>query len=54
MHVKYRVLEDSNRVSADDVMPTIPDHQTERGGYIALGQDMGEQFRLMIQLAARN
>jgi hypothetical protein len=42
----------SNRMGAGNIMSAVPDHQTVGGHNIVLRQNMGEQFRLMIQPAA--
>jgi hypothetical protein len=42
----------SNRMGTGNIMSAVPDHQTVGGQNIVLRQNMGEQFRLMIQPAA--
>src|SRR5262249_28112773 len=49
---KHTKTAHSNRVSADDVISAVPDHETTRGGYILFGQDVGEQLWLTVQLTA--
>jgi len=44
----------SDRMGAGNIMSAIPDHQTVRRRKTMFGQNMGEQFRLVIQLAARH
>ena len=44
----------SDGMGPGNVMPAVPDHQTAGRREIMLGQNMGEQFRLVIQLAARH
>ena len=49
---KHTKTAHSNRVSADHVISTVPDHDTARGGYTLFGQDMSEQLWLPVQLTA--
>src|SRR5271165_2605766 len=44
----------SDRMGAGNIISSIPDHQTVRRRKTMFGQNMGEQFRLVIQLAARH
>ena len=48
---KHTKAAHTNRVSADDVMAAVPNHET-RGSYFLFGQDVGKQLWLMIQLIA--
>jgi hypothetical protein len=44
----------SDRMGAGNIISAIPDHQTVRRRKTMFRQNMGEQFRLVIQLAARH
>ena len=44
----------SDRMGAGNIISAIADHQTVRWRKTMFGQNMGEQFRLVIQLAARH
>src|SRR4029077_3414531 len=44
----------SDRMGAGNIISAIPDHQTVRWRKTMFRQNMGEQFRLVIQLAARH
>jgi hypothetical protein len=44
----------SDRMGAGNIISAIPDQQTVRGRKTMLRQNMGEQFRLVVQLAARH
>lgn len=44
----------SDRMGAGNIMSAIPDHQAVRRRKTMFGQNMGEQFRLVIQLAVRH
>jgi hypothetical protein len=44
----------SDRMGAGNIISAIPDHQTARRRKTMFRQYMGEQFRLVIQLAARH
>jgi hypothetical protein len=43
----------SDRMGAGNIISAIPDHQTVRRRKTMFRQNMGEQFRLVIQFAAR-
>ena len=51
---EYAKRAHSNRMGAGNVISAVPDHETVRGQNFVLRQNMGEQFRLMIQPAARH
>jgi hypothetical protein len=44
----------SERMGAGNIISAIPNHQTVRRRKTMFRQNMGEQFRLVIQLAARH
>ena len=44
----------SDRMGAENIVSAIPDHQTVRWRKTVFRQNMGQQFRLVIELAARH
>ena len=49
---KHTKTAHTNRVSADDVMAAVSNHETTRGRHFLFGQDVGKQLWLRIQLTA--